>query len=113
MHAIAKARKINITPRKARLVVNLVRNKNANEALIILDNVEKAAGYEVKKVIASAIANAVNNHGLKADDLIVKEIQVNDGAVLKRVHPRARGRSAQVLKRSCHIIVKVSEKEAR
>lgn len=109
MEVKATARKLNITPRKARLIVDLVRNRNTTDALAILKNCTKMGAYDVYKLINSAISNAVNNNALKADSLFIKSIIVNDGPTLKRIHARAKGRAASILKRSSHITVTLAD----
>ncbi|ALV23393.1 50S ribosomal protein L22 [Mycoplasma sp. (ex Biomphalaria glabrata)] len=113
MEAKAFVSKIRITPRKMRLVVDLVRNKSVNEASLILKNTDKSGAYVVSKLLKSAIANAVNNQGMKADELVISSIMVGDGPTLKRMHPRARGRSGAILKRSCNINITLSDNKGQ
>lgn len=109
-HAIAT--NIGVTPRKARLVVDLVRGKMVNEAVSILINTNKAAAKPVLKVILSAASNAVNNFHMNKDNLYVATIYANDGPRLKRYLPRAKGSASGLLKRLCSITVIVKEKGA-
>jgi len=101
----AKATALNVrcTPRKARLVIDLVRGKDVKVALGILANVNKAASDPVKKVIKSAAANAVNNFGMDENNLYVASIWANDGMRIKRYLPRAKGSASGLVKRCCHI----------
>lgn len=98
-----------ISAQKARLVANQVRGLSAEQAINLLRFSKKKAAGLVKKVLDSAIANAEHNQGADIDELKVSEIQVNDGPVAKRFHTRARGRSASILKRTCHITIVVSD----
>ena len=109
---IAKANTIRIAPRKARLVVDLIRGKDIKEARAILMFTPKAASPVILKVLNSAVANAENNNNKKLEDLFVKEIYVNEGARLKRLLPRAKGKGDIIKKRTCHITVVVAEKES-
>ena len=94
---------VRVTPRKARLVIDLVRGKDVKVALGILANVNKAASDPVTKVIKSAAANAVNNFGMDEDALYVASIWANDGMRIKRYLPRAKGSASGLVKRMCHI----------
>lgn len=108
--ARASANDVRVTPRKARLVIDLVRGKAVNEALGILENVNKAASPIVAKVIKSAAANAMNNFGMKEEKLYVAEIWANDGIRMKRFLPRAKGSASGLIKRSSKITVVVKER---
>lgn len=99
-----------ISAQKARLVADQIRNLPVAKAVDLLTYSPKKAAKLVKKVLDSAIANAEHNNGADIDELKVSTICVDEGPVLKRMHARARGRGARILKRSCHITVKVSEK---
>ncbi len=112
MEAKAIANTVRITPRKARLVVDLIRNKDTNEAKAILKFTNKLACEAVIKVLNSAIANAEHNYNMDVNNLYVKEAYVTDGIRMKRMLPRAKGRGDVILKRSCNITVVVAEKEA-
>ena len=101
------------TPRKVRLVLDLVRGKDIDEAYAILDNCPKACAKAVKKLIASATANAVNNFKMDADTLYVASIQASDAIKLKRILPRAKGSASGLVKRWCHIYVTVKNREAK
>ena len=110
IEAKASVSNVGVTPRKARLVIDLVRGKTVSEAQAILKNVNKAASPIVLKLINSAAANAVNNHGMNQDKLFVKEIYANEGLKMKRFMPRAKGRASGLVKRTSHINVVVAER---
>lgn len=97
------AKNVRLTPRKARLVIDLVRGKDVKVALGILANVNRAASTPVAKCIKSAAANATNNFGMDEDRLYVAEIYANDGLRMKRYLPRAKGSASGLVKRNCHI----------
>ena len=110
MEAIAKVRNIRITPQKARRVVNLIRGKQANEALGLLKFQPQAASEPIYKVVASAVANAkVKGESTGAivdeDDLVISQAYVDEGVTLKRFRPRAQGRAFRINKRTSHITV--------
>ena len=105
--ARAIAKNVRVTPRKVRLVIDLVRGKNVSEALGILANVNKAAAVPVAKLIKSAAANATNNFGMDADKLYIATIYANDGLRMKRYMPRAKGSASGLVKRNSHITVVV------
>lgn len=109
MEAKAKLTMIRIAPRKVRLVVDTIRNKKISEAVAILQNQDKRSSEPVLKLLNSAVANAVNNNGMEADQLIIKSIFVNEGPTLKRFRPRAHGRAYEILKRTSHITIVVSD----
>ncbi len=108
--ARAIAKSVGVTPRKMRLVANLVRGKNIGDAIALLHNVNKSASVPLRKTIESAVANAVNNHDLNADNLYISELQINDSIKLKRYRPRAKGSASGITKRTSTIIVKVKER---
>lgn len=110
MEARATAKMIRIAPRKVRLVVDLVRGKQVQEALAILEYTNKNASPAVSKVVKSAAANAVNNQMMDADKLFIKEIYVDEGPTLKRYTTKAKGSGAQILKRTSHITCVVAER---
>ncbi|MER3537755.1 MAG: 50S ribosomal protein L22 [Thermus sp.] len=113
MEAKAIARYIRISPRKVRLVVDLIRGKSLEEARAILRYLNKRAALPVAKVLESAAANAVNNHDLLEDRLFVKAAYVDEGPALKRVLPRARGRADILKKRTSHITIVLGEKHGK
>ncbi len=99
----AAAKWVRITPRKARLVVEHIRGRTVPEARTVLAFTERAAAREIDKLLRSAVANAEANHNLIGDDLVVKAAYVDEGPTIKRWRARARGRAAQIRKRTCHI----------
>ncbi len=106
----AVARNLRISYKKANLVAGLVRRKNVEYALAILENTPKKASGMLAKVIASAAANAVSTFKQNIKDLYIKEIIVNEGITMKRSVPISRGRMHPILKRSCHITIKLESK---
>ena len=110
MEARAITRFVRLSPRKARLVADLVRGKSALEALDILEFTNKKAARIISKTLASAVANATNNFKMDEDKLVVSTIMINDGSALKRIMPRAMGRADIIRKPTAHITVAVSEK---
>ena len=111
MEARAYLRHARIAPRKVQIVLDLIRNKPVDLAMAILKNTPKAACEPLVKLLASAIANAENNHGMNRDDLYVAECFVTPGPTLKRIRPRAQGGAFKVLKRTSHITLVLKEKE--
>ncbi|WP_026389245.1 50S ribosomal protein L22 [[Acholeplasma] multilocale] len=109
MEAKAKLNMIRISPRKVRLVVDTIRNKSVANAVATLQNLDKASAEPVLKLLNSAVANAVNNNGMEADKLFVKTVFVDEGPTLKRFRPRAHGRAYEILKRTSHITLIVSD----
>jgi len=104
----AYAKGVDQAPRKVSLVAGLVRGRSVADALVILENTPKRAALPVKKVIASAAANATNNHGLDSKSLEITTLSVTTGPRLKRFKPASRGRALPFQKRSSHILVEVS-----
>jgi len=111
MEVRAKARYIRMSPRKVRLVVDVVRGLGVNEARNQLKFMNKAAAKPVLKLIESAVANAEHNFKLKSDNLFIKTITADGGPTLNRWKARARGRAAPIRKRTTHIIVALDEKK--
>lgn len=109
MEVSAKLRGARISAQKARLVADQVRGLPVEEAINLLTFSSKKAAHLVKKVLESAVANAENNEGVDIDELKVSTIYVDEGMTMKRIRPRAKGRADRILKRSCHITVKVAE----
>ena len=109
--AKAIAKTVRIAPRKVRLVVDLIRGKQVGEAMAILKFTPRGASPVVEKVLRSAIANAEHNYDLDLETLYVKEAYVDEGPTMKRFRPRAKGSASQILKRTSHITIVVSEKE--
>ena len=109
--AFARATRVNVTPMKARRVIDLIRNKPASDALAVLRFAPQAASEPVAKVLASAIANAENNFNLDPATLIVSRAFVDEGPTLKRFQPRAQGRAYRINKRTSHITIEVESVE--
>ena len=109
MEARAQARYVRVTPMKARRVVDLIRGMKADDAQAMLRFAPQAASEPVGKTLASAVANAANNHGMDAKELTISEVFVDEGPTMKRIRPRAQGRAFRILKRSSHITVIVSD----
>ncbi|MBP2071971.1 MAG: large subunit ribosomal protein [Thermoanaerobacterium sp.] len=110
MEAKAVAKYVRISPQKAGLVMNMIRGKDVNEALAILKFTPNKAAGIVEKVLKSAIANAENNFGLDRDNLYVAKAVADQGPIMKRMMPRAMGRSNLMRRRTSHITVVVDEK---
>ena len=111
MEVKAVAKNVRLTPRKVRLVLDLVRGKDVKESLAILKFTPRNTAPVVSKLIKSAVANATNNHQMNEEKLYVKTIYADEARVLKRWMPRAKGSASQILKRSSHITVVVDERE--
>lgn len=109
MEVAAKLRGATLSAQKARLVADLVRGKSVEDALDTLTFSTKKGADLVKKVLESAIANAEHNEGADVDELKVSSIFVDEGVSMKRIRPRAKGRADRIVKRTCHITVKVAD----
>jgi len=111
MEAKAHLKYARISPRKVKIVCDLIRGKDVKYARGILENTPKAASELLIKLLNSAVANAENNFGLDPEKLYVSEVYANPGPILKRGMPRAQGRMYRINKRTSHITVVVAEKE--
>ncbi|WP_341938900.1 50S ribosomal protein L22 [Marinimicrobium sp. C2-29] len=109
MEVAAKLSGARLSAQKARLVADQVRGKGVEEALDLLAFSPKKGAALIKKVLESAIANAEHNEGADVDELKVSTIFVDEGLRMKRIKPRAKGRADRILKRTCHITVKVAD----
>ena len=109
MEVAAMHKGARLSAQKARLVADQIRGKGVEEALEVLTFGTKKAAALIKKVLESAIANAEHNDGLDVDDLRVSTIFVDEGSTMKRIRPRAKGRADRIMKRTCHITVKVAD----
>ena len=109
MIAIAKQNRVRISPQKARLVCQLIAHKNVGQAQAILNNTDKKGARILLKLLNSAISNATNNHAMKADKLYVYEAVANQGPVMKRTLPRAKGSADVIRKRSTNLVLKLSD----
>ena len=104
----AEARGVTLAPRKVKIVSDLVRGRSVADALVILDHVPRRAAAPVAKAIASAQANAVNNHGLDAKSLTISTLSVTAGPRMKRFKPHMRGMALPFQKKSSHVLVEVT-----
>ena len=111
MEARATLRYARISPRKVKIVLDLIRNKPVGVAMGILKNTPKSASEYLEKLLASAIANAANNHNMDVNELYISECYATQGPTLKRVRPIAKGRAFRILKRTSHITLVLKEKE--
>jgi len=109
VEARAKLSYARISSRKVKLVIDMIRTKTVGDAMGILKTTPKAASELLIKLLESAMANAVNNHNMNADNLYVAEIFANQGPTLKRVRPRAQGRAFRIRKRTSHITIVLKE----
>jgi large subunit ribosomal protein L22 len=107
----AVARYIRIAPRKVRQVVDEIRGKQVDEAMVMLKYTPRSAAEVLLKVLKSAVANAENNHEMNRANLIVDKAYVDQGPTLKRIRPRAQGRAGLIRKKTSHITIIVREKE--
>lgn len=112
MEVAAKLRGAQISAQKVRLVADQIRGMGVEEALELLEYSTKKAAHLIKKVLDSAIANAEHNEGADVDELRISTIFVDEGTTMKRLRPRAKGRADRILKRACHITVKVADSES-
>lgn len=110
MEAKAHAKYIRMSPRKVKVVLDLIRGKNVGEAMAILKHTPRAAAPVVMKLLKSAMANAENNHKMDVTKLYVAETYANQGSTLKRFQPHAQGRAFRILKRTSHITVVLKER---
>ena len=113
MEAKAHLKYVRISPRKIKIILDLIRGKDTDTALAILKNTNKLATEPLVKLLNSAIANAEHNFNMNGRDLYVSECYVCPGPTLKRVMPRAQGRAFQILKRTSHVTITVKEKSEK
>lgn len=111
MEIKAVLRYVRISPQKTRLVIDMIRGMDVSKAKVVLDFTPKKAAKIVKKVLSSAVANAIENHGIKKENLYISKIYVDQGPTLKRMKPRARGRADRIKKRTSHITIYISQRE--
>jgi len=111
MEARAELKYARISARKAKIVLDTIKGKSAQEAVAILRYTNKAASPIVSKILKSAMANATNNHGMNESKLYVAEAYAGQGPTMKRVMPRAQGRAYRIRKRTSHITVVLKEVE--
>ena len=108
--AVATLKNARISARKVKIVADLIRGKDAKEALAIVKFTPKASSEIIEKLLKSAIANAENNHGMKSNNLYVAEIYANQGPTMKRIRPAAKGSAVRIRKRTSHITIKLRER---
>ncbi|WP_251212050.1 50S ribosomal protein L22 [Adlercreutzia murintestinalis] len=111
MEVKAVSKYVRVSPRKARVVVDLIRGKQIENAREILAFSERAIAETVLKTLNSAVANAEHNNNLRADNLVVKTAFVDEGPTLKRIRPRAKGSASRINKRTSHITIIVAPRE--
>lgn len=111
--SFATARHVRMSATKCRRIVDLVRGMDASDAVTMLRFQPQAAAEPVRKVVASAIANAEQTEGLREDDLFISQAFVDEGVTMRRIRPRAKGSASRILKRAAHITVVVEPKDAR
>ena len=110
MEAKAIAKNVRIAPRKARVVMDIIRGKSVADAFAILKFTPKVGAEIIEKVLKSAVANAENNFDMNVYNLYVSTCFVDQGPTMKRIHPRSRGQAFKILKRTSHITVAVEER---
>jgi len=109
LEAKAVLKYARISSRKVKIVADLIRGKQVDEALAIIKFTPKASSEILEKLLKSAIANAENNHGMNRGNLIVSEIYANQGPTLKRIRPAAKGSAVRIRKRTSHVTIKLVE----
>ena len=107
--ASATLKYARISSRKVKIVADLIRGKDVDEALAIVKFTPKASSEVLEKLLNSAIANAENNHGMNRGNLVVSEIYANQGPTMKRIRPAAKGSASRIRKRTSHITIKLRE----
>ena len=110
MESRASLKHARISARKVKIVIDLIRGKDVNEALAILKFTPKAASPLVEKLVKSAIANAENNFNMKADNLYVAEVYANQGTTMKRIRAATQGRANRIRKRTSHVEIVLRER---
>ena len=111
MEAKAIAKYVRISPRKVQIVLDLIRNQPVDKAMAILRHTPKAACEPLEKLLASAMANAENNHNMDVSKLYVAECFACPGPILKRIRPKDHGRAHRILKRTSHVTLVLKERE--
>jgi large subunit ribosomal protein L22 len=111
MEVSAKLKGAPLSAQKGRLIADLIRNMPVEKAIEVLRFTPKKGAVLVKKLLESAVANAENNEGADIDELRIGTIFIDEGPTLKRIKSRAKGRANRILKRTCHITLKVSDEE--
>jgi large subunit ribosomal protein L22 len=113
MEVRASLQRVRVSPRKARLVVDLVRGKKVNDAIAMLRFVPNKSARDIEQLLRSVSANAENNYDLDPDQLWVKAIYADDASQMRRFKPKSRGRVGKIIRRSCHITVIAEERGGR
>ncbi len=113
MEVRASVQRVRVSPRKARLVVDMVRGKKVSEAIEIMKFVPNKAAGDVEQLLRSVSANAENNYDLDPNDLWIKSIHADDASQMRRFKPKARGRVGRIIRRSTHITVVAEERGSR
>ena len=111
LQASATLKYARISSRKVKIVADLIRGKDADEAVAIVKFTPKASSEVIEKLLKSAIANAENNHGMKHEKLYVAEIYANQGPTLRRIRPAAKGSAVRIRKRTSHITIVLKERD--
>ena len=111
LQAVATLKYARISSRKVKIVADLIRGKNVEEALAIVKFTPKASSAIIEKLLKSTIANAENNHGMKHENLYVAEIYANQGPTLRRIRPAAKGSAVRIRKRTSHITIVLRERD--
>jgi ribosomal protein L22 len=107
----AQAKYVRSSARKARLVIEHIRGKSIEDARAVLRHTPRAVARDLEKLLASAVANAENNHELVGDDLVIKDCYADEGPTIKRFRPRALGRATRIRKRTSHLTLTLTPKE--
>ena len=111
LEARATLKYARISARKVKIVADLIRGKNAEDALAIVKFTPKASSEIIEKLLKSAIANAENNQNMKSNNLYVDQIYANQGPTLKRIRPAAKGSAVRIRKRTSHITIVLKERQ--
>ena len=111
LQAVATLKYARISSRKVKIVADLIRGKNVEEALAIVKFTPKASSVIIEKLLKSAIANAENNHGMKHEKLYVDQIYANQGPTLRRIRPAAKGSAVRIRKRTSHRTIVLKERD--
>jgi len=101
------------SPRKVRLVADLINGKTVNSAYVLLTNTPKRATHQIRKILDSAVANAVHNDGAKKEDLVVKSVRIDEGRTLNRFRPVSRGRAHPIKKRTSNVMIELGTKTVK
>ncbi|MCL1903520.1 MAG: 50S ribosomal protein L22 [Oscillospiraceae bacterium] len=111
MEARAELKFIRISPRKVKIVLDLIRNKKCEEAMAILKHTPKSASEPLQKLLKSVMANAENNHEMDLSECYISECHCGPGVILKRIRPKDHGRAHRIFKRTSHVVLVLKEAE--